>query len=83
MKKYKKWKIEELNYIKTNFEKIKDKDLVSMFNKKFGSDITIDMLRRQRRKIGATKLRGRFTNNYFYKEEDLINEDNIRTDCII
>ena len=41
------------------------------------------MLRRQRRKIGATKLRGRFTNNYFYKEEDLINEDNIRTDCII
>ena len=59
MKKYKKWKIEELNYIKKNFEKIKDKDLVSLFNKKFGSEITIDMLRRQRRKLGARKTRGR------------------------
>jgi len=83
MKKYKKWKIEELNYIEKNFKKIKDKDLVSAFNKKFSDNITIDMLRRQRRKIGAVKKRGRFTDDYSYVIEETKDEKHIRTDCVI
>lgn len=72
MKKYKRWTTEELDYIRENYQKHKDKELAKMLSEKFGSEVTIDMLRRQRRNIGTKKKRGR-----------LKNEDNIRSDSII
>lgn len=72
MKKYKRWTKEELDYIRENYQKHKDKELAVMLSEKFGSEVTIDMLRRQRRNIGTKKNRGRMKN-----------EDNIRSDSIV
>lgn len=59
MKKYKKWSREELDFILNNCQKIKDKDLAVLLSEKFNTAITVDMLRRQRRKLELKKNRGR------------------------
>lgn len=72
MKKYKRWTKEELDYIRENYQQHKDKELAKMLSEKFGADVTINMLRRQRRNMGTAKPRGRMKN-----------ETNIRSDSII
>ena len=59
MKKYKKWSKEDLCYISENCFKMKDRELASILSEKTESDITVDMLRRQRRNLKIRKKRGR------------------------
>tara|TARA_B100000085_G_C18424025_1_gene463938 strand:+ start:247 stop:462 length:216 start_codon:yes stop_codon:yes gene_type:complete len=59
MKKYKKWSKEELCYISENCNKMKDRELATLLSEKNGYEITVDMLRRQRRKLKIRKKRGR------------------------
>lgn len=59
MRKYKKWSSEELCYISENCNKMKDKELATLLSKQNGCEITVDMLRRQRRKLKIRKKRGR------------------------
>lgn len=59
MKKYKRWTKEELDYIRENYQQHKDKELAKMLSERFESNVTIDMLRRQRRNMGTSKPRGR------------------------
>jgi len=59
MRKYKKWSSEELCYISENCNKMKDKELATLLSKQNGHEITVDMLRRQRRKLKIRKKRGR------------------------
>lgn len=56
--KYKKWKNEDLIFIKDNFNIMSDVDIAAILNTK-NQKITVHMIRRQRRKIGANKKRGR------------------------
>ena len=65
MKKYKKWSSEELCYISEHCNKMKDKELATLLSEKNGYTITVDMLRRQRRKLNIRKKRGRP-----YKQQD-------------
>lgn len=59
MKKYKKWSKEELCYISENCFKMKDKELATLLSEKTQREITVDMLRRQRRNLKIRKKRGR------------------------
>lgn len=56
--KYKKWKSEDLEFIKENFNIMSDIDIARKLSNE-DQKITVYMIRRQRRKIGANKTRGR------------------------
>ncbi|NBT88867.1 MAG: hypothetical protein EBT51_11295 [Flavobacteriaceae bacterium] len=55
---YKKWSQQELLFIQENY-KLSDKDIAAELSRITGSIVTDAMIRRQRRKIGITKNRGR------------------------
>jgi len=59
MKKYKKWSKEDLCYISENCQKMKDRELAILLSKRGDCEITVDMLRRQRRNLKIRKSRGR------------------------
>lgn len=60
---YKRWTQAELSFIRDNCELMKDQEIASHLNKITGSDdITVAMVRRQRRKLNICKTRGRRTN---------------------
>lgn len=60
---YKKWSEAELQFIRENSGNMKDEELSVKLNEATGSnDITVAMVRRQRRKLNITKTRGRRTN---------------------
>jgi len=59
MKKYKKWSKEELCYISEHCFNMKDKELATLLSERMNCQITIDMLRRQRRNLKIRKKRGR------------------------
>lgn len=60
---YKKWNEAELQYIRDNANLMKDDELAVNINKITGSnDITVAMVRRQRRKLNIAKTRGRRVN---------------------
>jgi hypothetical protein len=59
MKKYKKWSKEELDYIAASHSSLKDKELAKLLSDKTQSNITVDMVRRQRRKLQLRKKQGR------------------------
>jgi len=63
-KSYRTWKnSSELAFIKSYSETMKDEDLAVALNSSLGvSDITVSMVRRQRRKLLIVKKRGRLTN---------------------
>lgn len=63
MKKYKKWSSEELCYISENCNKMKDKELATLLSEKGNEEITVDMIRRQRRKLQIRKKQGRHRND--------------------
>ena len=62
MSKYKKWSSEELCYISENCNKMKDKELATLLSEKGNGEITVDMIRRQRRKLQIRKKQGRHRN---------------------
>lgn len=56
---YRKWGQMELDFIKDNFGNISDNELAAKLSQMTNSSITTPMIRRQRRKLGIQKPRGR------------------------
>lgn len=66
---YRKWNQSELQFIKENSGQMKDEEISLKLNEITGStDITVAMVRRQRRKLNITKTRGRRTNKIVTNE---------------
>ena len=59
MRAYKRWTDAELQYIKDNISQYNDKNLGIKLAQMTGETISTSMIRRQRRKLGVVKLRGR------------------------
>jgi hypothetical protein len=59
MATYKKWTIEEVDFIKNNYTIISDTELANKLSQMLGQPITTSMIRRQRRKLDIVKSRGR------------------------
>ena len=57
--KYKKWSEVEREYIKTESQKVRDKENARILSEKTGQTITRSMVRQQRRNIGSVKPNGR------------------------
>jgi hypothetical protein len=60
---YKKWSEPELQYIKDNLASFSDLELANKLSEMTGESVTYGMVRRQRRKIGVVKPRGRRKKN--------------------
>jgi hypothetical protein len=58
MKKYKKWTENEIKFINDN-QNMLDRDVAAKLSQITGTNITQSMVRRQRRKLGVKKQRGR------------------------
>lgn len=56
---YKRWSSTELEFIKNNLSTFSDVELASKLSQMTGENISYGMIRRQRRKIGVVKARGR------------------------
>ena len=56
---YKKWSDAELGYIRDNISVLSDDELANKLSVMTGENITTSMIRRQRRKLGIVKARGR------------------------
>ena len=76
MKKYKKWSSEELCYISENCNKMKD-----LLTEKCNVEITVDMIRRQRRKLQIRKKQGRHKNQQ--KETSSVETGNVGSTTIV
>lgn len=62
-KTYKKWSEAELNFIRENSSSMKDSEMAVKLSQITGNtDISVAMVRRQRRKLNLAKTRGRRTN---------------------
>jgi hypothetical protein len=59
MATYKKWIDTELQFIRDNLNNLADKDLANKLSGMTGENISQAMVRRQRRKLGVNKPRGR------------------------
>lgn len=59
MATYKRWNDAELQYIKDNLASFSDNELANKLSEMTGETVTTGMIRRQRRKIGISKPRGR------------------------
>lgn len=60
---YRKWGQMELDFIKNNFNTVSDDILAAKLSEMTNSSITTPMIRRQRRKLGIQKPRGRQPKN--------------------
>ena len=67
MRIYKKWSSEDLCFIAENCNKMKDKELAILLSERNDCKVTVDMLRRRRRKLKIRKKRGRP-----YKNQDSV-----------
>jgi hypothetical protein len=63
MRSYKRWAPNELQYIKDNINQYNDKDLADKLSQMTSETISTSMIRRQRRKLGIAKKRGRPSKN--------------------
>ena len=63
MGKYKKWNMNELQFIADNEKLLKDIDIAAKLTKITGESVTGDMVRAQRRKLNIKKRRGRKKQN--------------------
>jgi hypothetical protein len=63
MATYKRWTDAELQYIKDNLQSFSDDELAKKLSSMTGETVTCGMIRRQRRKIGVKKPRGRRKKN--------------------
>ena len=59
MGSYKKWSDAELGFVRDNLSVLSDGELASKLSEMTGETITYGMIRRQRRKLGVVKPRGR------------------------
>lgn len=63
MANYKKWSDAEKAFIKDNLSSYSDNELAAKLSQMTGENISTAMIRRQRRKIGIVKPRGRRKKN--------------------
>lgn len=63
MANYKRWNDAELQYIRDNLSSFSDLELAQKLSTMTGENITYGMIRRQRRKLGVNKPRGRRKKN--------------------
>lgn len=63
MATYKRWSDAELQYIKDNLGSFSDIELATKLSEMTGETVTYGMIRRQRRKLGINKPRGRRKKN--------------------
>lgn len=63
MATYKKWSEAELGFVKDNISVLTDNELANKLSTMTGENITTGMVRRQRRKLGIAKARGRRKKN--------------------
>ena len=59
MATYKKWQNSELEFIKQNKDSMSDLELAGKLSQMSNSNVTTSMIRRQRRKLGIVKPKGR------------------------
>ena len=59
MATYKRWSETELQYIKDNLGNFSDVELATKLTEMTGETVSCSMIRRQRRKLGISKPRGR------------------------
>jgi hypothetical protein len=59
MRSYKKWTDAEIQFINDNLTLLSDEQLASKLSAMTGENISRGMVRRQRRKLGVQKQRGR------------------------
>jgi hypothetical protein len=59
MATYKKWNQTELQFINDNINTSTDHEIAAKLSQMTGNNITYGMIRRQRRKLGIIKQRGR------------------------
>lgn len=59
MANYKKWTDTELKFVNDNIANFSDEELAAKLSQITGQNITYGMIRRQRRKLGVIKKRGR------------------------
>lgn len=59
MATYKKWSDAEVGFVRDNISVLSDAELASKLSGMTGENITTGMVRRQRRKMGIAKARGR------------------------
>lgn len=59
MATYKKWSDAELGFVRDNISVLSDGELANKLSSMTGENITTGMVRRQRRKLGIAKARGR------------------------
>lgn len=59
MANYKRWNDTELQYIKDNLASFSDGELANKLSVMTGETVSCGMIRRQRRKLGIVKPRGR------------------------
>lgn len=72
MATYKKWNQTELQYIQDNLSNFTDKELSLKLSEMTSETISPSMIRRQRRKLGVQKTRGRKSK----KNNTAINNEN-------
>lgn len=70
MGNYKKWSEAEVAFVKDNINLMSDKELANKLSGMTGENITYGMIRRQRRKLGVAKPRGRRKKN-----NDILNQN--------
>jgi hypothetical protein len=63
MANYKKWTDAEVGFIRDNISQMSDLELANKLSGMTGENITYGMIRRQRRKLGVSKPRGRRKKN--------------------
>jgi hypothetical protein len=63
MATYKKWTNDELEYIKSNQKLLSDDEMAAKLGQMTGGSVTTAMIRRQRRKLGIQKQKGRRKKN--------------------
>lgn len=59
MGSYKKWSDAEIGFVRDNISILSDEELANKLSGMTGENITYGMVRRQRRKLGIVKPRGR------------------------
>jgi len=59
MANYKKWTDAELKFINENQKLLSDDELAAKLSQMTGQNVTTSMIRRQRRKLGIKKSKGR------------------------
>lgn len=70
MATYKKWSEVEVNFLQSNLTHMNDAELANRLSTMTGENITYGMVRRQRRKLGIVKSRGRPRKNKIVESAD-------------